>query len=197
MFITIRTMGVHLDAHHCGYSNRVRSIGSIQHVAEACKDVRGILDFTKWSQALQDVLAIKRIFLSGDNRFDVGPIAGAIGERLEDDEVFSGAGSKSERFDKLEHGSPLDHQFLIGKRSERDVERNAVVGLQEKDAIAEGELTRIRDAPCIFGTECLNVDRFRPNPGKKADIDIDREPRLPPSLQRDAPDETELPLLFQ
>ena len=88
---------------------------------------------------------------------------------------------------------PVDHPFLERERAERDVDRDAALGPEEKHPAPVRELGGIRSPSWKRAAELLDVGSFAAEPGQDGEIYVRGEARLAPALERDAADEAEPP----
>lgn len=125
---------------------------------------------------------------------DVGPVPGAIGERLEHDEVLrrarveAGVGKESER------GGALDHALFERQGTERNVEGDASCRPEEKHPAGEGELDSVRNTSVERTRKRFDAARFAADAGQYREVDGSGETGLSPALHRDAADEAEFPV---
>jgi hypothetical protein len=89
----------------------------------------------------------------------------------------------------------MDGPRLERQCAERHVERHAVGVPQQHDPSAEGETPGIVDPTRQALKQPRHVCAFGAESGEQGEIDVPREPRLPPPLHGQAADEAEVPSL--
>ena len=114
---------------------------------EAEEDFRGFFGFGEWGKLGGDVRPVEVLRAGADDgHTNIAPVLIARGEGFHDDEVFRGADAEADAIGIGDVGGAGDGECFKGESTEGDVEAGAVVGLEEKDAVQEGEGAGIRTA---------------------------------------------------
>ena len=124
---------------------------------------------------------------------DVGPVPGPIGECLEDDEILRRARGEGGIRKEMMVTRAIDHAFLERQGAERNIDRDAAFGPEEKHPAPVRELGGIRNPARRHAANLLDVAGFAAELGQDGDIHIRGEARLAPALERDVADEAEPP----
>lgn len=82
--------------------------------------------------------SIESVTPTGDHPLDVQPVL-RTGKDLEDDEIFGAAGTQRPAGAVHELRRTLHGALLERERTEGDVDRHAVTGAQQDDAVGQGE----------------------------------------------------------
>ncbi len=123
------------------------------------------------------------------------PIAAAVGERLQHDKVFGGAGQQRKLGQELEHRRPGDHESLVRQATQSDVDADPGRRLQQQHAVPERELLGVGDARGEVPQELVDVPFLAAEAGQQRQVNVLRHARLAPTLQGHAANEAELPTL--
>jgi hypothetical protein len=134
--------------------------------------------------------------LPKDHPSDIEPVLLAIRERFENDEVFRATGDEIHVESETMAAGSGDDSFLEGQRSQRYIERDAILRSQENNSGSKGEISSIR-AP---GLEAIQKGSdplfFRAKTSQDGQVHVLCEARLPPALYRYRADDTKSPAVL-
>lgn len=150
-----------------------------------------LLELQERGQLLPDEPRIEATVLPEDDPFDVNPIMGPACERLEDDQIFSAAGQQRDAFGHEEGRGPTHGSLLEWHGPQGHVEGDPIPAKQQEDAMSQREFASIGDAGRKDRQELVRVFGFPSEPADDGEVDVLRQARFTPALERQTTDETE------